>query len=213
MLEGFTRISQASCRQRILYQRQSDFRAVHTQIFATVSAEAGRIRDEECIVQIFGSVCDNWDLDGEFALLNKQLSAMIAEARTARDKIVILAFTHARIVAMQPALFGNKRTAMCLALSQARALLREITTLHPFDTQAYYLGLEAFIKAGDSELLNRVFGQIFGISGPFSPAPFVARCGCYQADRWQMDPQGVLDSSRKRISAIVSKQRRSALLA
>src|SRR5271165_6590449 len=67
--EGFIRVSQAYARQRILCPTLADFRSAHTQIFGAVSAEAGRIRDEECLVQIFGEFLEDCDLEGEFSLL------------------------------------------------------------------------------------------------------------------------------------------------
>ena len=135
---GFGRASQFYAGQQILIPRLDDFRSAHTAIFAEVSGEAGQIRDEDCLVQIFGSVLDDCDMEEEFHLLGKQLSEMVTKAKNIQDCVVIVAFTHGRIVAAQPALFGNKRTAMCLALSQIRALFPIITTLNPFSINAYY---------------------------------------------------------------------------
>ena len=192
---GFSSVSQAYARQGILFPSLADFRSAHTQIFAGVSADAGRLRDENCMVQIFGAFVDNCDLEGEFNLLAKQLSEMVAHATTAQDGVVIVAFTHARIVAAQPAVFGNKRTAMCLALSQVRALFKTIPTLNPFDIPAYYAALDAKINAGRSDRLNEVFGQILDIPGPFIPSPFSARCHHHPL-RWQKSPAAVVESSR-----------------
>ena len=119
------------------------------------------------LVQIFGQIVDNCDLEGEFNLLAMELSEMVASATTVQNGVVIVAFTHARIVAAQPAEFGNKRTAMCLALSQVRALFRMITNLNPFDMNAYYVALDEKINEGRSDRLNGVFGQILNIPGPF----------------------------------------------
>jgi hypothetical protein len=139
--EGFIRVSQAYARQRILCLTLADFRSAHTQIFGAASAEAGRIHDEECLVQIFGEFLEDCDLEGEFSLLGRQISAMASKITIAEDRVVIVAFTHARIVAAQPAIFGNKRTAMCLALSQIRALFRTIITLKPFDVGACHIAV------------------------------------------------------------------------
>ena len=173
---GFGRASQFYAGQQILIPRLDDFRNAHTAIFAEVSGEAGQIRDEDCLVQIFGSMLDDCDMEEEFHLLGKQLSQMVTKAKNIQDCVVIVAFTHGRIVAAQPALFGNKRTAMCLALSQIRALFPIITTLNPFSINAYYEALGKTVD-GCSDQLNVVFGQILGVPGPFNPAPFSARCG------------------------------------
>lgn len=197
---AFTGVSQAYARQEILFPSLADFRSAHTQIFAGVSADAGRMRDEECIVQIFGEFVENCDLEEEFNLLAKQLSEMVVKAKTVQDGVTIVAFTHARVVAAQPAIFGNKRTAMCLALSQVRALFQTITTLNPFDIPSYYAALSAKINGGRSDLLNEVFGQILGISGPFTPSPFSARCHHHPL-RWQTSPAAVVESSRLLVAA------------
>ena len=179
---GFGRASQFYARQQILIPCLDDFRSAHTAIFADVSGEAGRIRDVDCLVQIFGSVLDDCDMEEEFDFLGKQLTQMVAKAKNIQDCVVIVAFTHGRIVAAQPALFGNKRTAMCLALSQIRALFPIITTLNPFSINAYYEALGKTVD-GCADQLNAVFGQILGVPGPFKPAPFSARCLPYAESR------------------------------
>ena len=171
---GFVRASQIYAGQGILIPTLADFRSAHTEIFAGVSAEAGRIRDEDCLVEIFGSVLEACDLEEEFQLLGKQLRQMVRKVKTVQDCVVIVAFTHCRIVAVQPALMGNKRTAMCLSLAQIRYLFPIITTLNPFSINAYYEALARTVE-GRADQLNQIFGQIIGIPGPFSRAPFPAR--------------------------------------
>jgi hypothetical protein len=189
---AFTDVSQSYAKQGILFPSLADFRSAHTQIFASVSADAGRMRDENCMVQIFGKFVDDCDLEGEFKLLAKQLAEMVADARTVQDRVVIVAFTHAWIVAAQPALFGNKRTAMCLALSQVKALFRTIAILNPLDIPTYYAALDAKINGGRYGLLNEVFGQILDIAGPFTP--FSARCHD-DLLRWKQSQEALVKSS------------------
>jgi hypothetical protein len=174
--EGFTRASDFYARQQILFPTLVDFRGAHTQIFASVSGEAGVVRDGDCLVQIFNTLVEECDLEREFQLLGTQIAEMVTNAKTIQDGVVIVAFTHARIVAAQPALFGNKRTAMCLALSQIKALFPTIGILNSFGLKTYYVALDAMINDGRSDRLNQVFGAILGIPGPFSPATFSARC-------------------------------------
>jgi fido (protein-threonine AMPylation protein) len=191
---GFVRASLIYARQGILIPTLADFRSAHTEIFADVSAEAGRIRDEDCLVEIFGSVLEDCDLEEEFQLLGKQLRQMVTKAKTVQDCVVIVAFTHGRIVAVQPALMGNKRTAMCLSLAQIRYLFPIITTLNPFSINAYYEALARTVE-GRADQLNQVFGQIIGIPGPFTRAPFSARCQPYAESR-----QRFPDTSMERFS-------------
>jgi fido (protein-threonine AMPylation protein) len=169
--DGFERTSHIYSGKAILSPTLTDFLDAHRQIFEQVSDQAGQVRDAGCSVQIYDSFVHS-DVEEEFELLGQQLAAMTARASTVQDSVVIVAFTHARIVATQPAVFGNKRAAMCLSISQIRALFPFVATLHVFKHDEYYKALTAALVDGSLELLNAVFGQILGISGIVNTAPF-----------------------------------------
>ena len=190
--EGFLRTSRAYAGQKILCPSLADFRRAHTEIFKEVSGDAGSIRDGNCLVMIFGSMLDDFDLEAEFDLLGRQISILHSKARTIQDGVAIVAFTHARIVALQPSVFGNKRAAMCLCLSQIRVLYPIVLRFAPLSLKAYYEALEAAISFGQNDRLNEVFGRMMGIPGPFTPARFSV-CGGENPRRgkklWQPDPE------------------------
>jgi hypothetical protein len=175
--EGFVCASRSYSGRQNLFPTLKDFRSAHADIFSGVSGDASFIRDGVCIVEIFGSYVEECDLAWEFDLLGRQIGDLAANVRTIQDGVVIVAFTHARIVAAQPAVFGNKRTAMCLGLSQIRALFPTIMVLQLFSLNAYCEALEAAIMDGRADPLNQVFGQMLGVPGPFTGAPFSVRCG------------------------------------
>lgn len=175
--EGFIRTARAYAGRQILYPTLADFRSAHGAIFNEVSGDAGSIRDGGCLVQIFGSSPDECDVEAEFDLLGRQIAEMTSKAKTIQDGVVIVAFTHARIVALQPAVFGNKRAAMCLCLSQIRVLFPIVMRLELFSLNAYYVALEAAISDGQTDRLTQVFGQMLGIPGPFTAARFSVRSG------------------------------------
>jgi hypothetical protein len=175
--EGFVRTLRAYAGRRILRPSLTDFRSAHADIFRGVSADAGSIRDSDCLVQIFGSLLDDCDLEAEFDLLGSQISTLHSRARTIQDGVVIVAYTHARIVALQPSVFGNKRAAMCLSLSQIRVLYPIVLSLAPLPLKAYYEALEAAISGDQIGRLNEVLGRMMGISGPFNSSGYSVRSG------------------------------------
>ena len=175
--EGFLRTSRAYAGRKLLCPSLRDFRGAHTEIFKGVSGDAGSIRDNDCLVMIFGSLIDDCDLEAEFDLLGRQISTLHSNATTIQDGVVIVAFTHARIVALQPSVFGNKRAAMCLCLSQIRVLYPIVLRLAPLPLKAYYEALEAAINVGQGDRLSGVFGRMMGIPGPFPSAQFSVRGG------------------------------------
>jgi hypothetical protein len=175
--EGFLRTSRAYAGRKILCPSLADFRSAHGAIFSSVSGDAGSLRDSDCLVLIFGSLLDDCDLEAEFDLLGRQISTLHSKARTIQDGVVIVAFTHARIVALQPSVFGNKRAAMCLCLSQIRVLYPTVLRLAPLSLTRYYEALEAAISGGQIERLNEVFGRMMGIPGPFAAARYPVRGG------------------------------------
>ena len=187
--EGFLRTSRAYAGRKILRPSLADFRSAHGAIFNGVSADAGSLRDSDCLVLIFGSLLDDFDLEAEFDLLGGQIATLHSSARTIQDGVGIVAFTHARIVALQPSVFGNKRTAMCLCLSQIRVLYPTVLRLAPLSLKAYYEALEAAITGGQLDRLNEVFGRMMGIPGPFTEAQLPVRGGEQPRKVRRFDPE------------------------
>jgi hypothetical protein len=188
--EGFLLTSRAYAGRKILCPTLADFRSAHGAIFSGVSGDAGSLRDDGCVIQIFGSSPDDCDLEAEFDLLGQQIAEMHSKARTIHDGVVIVAFTHARIVALQPSVFGNKRAAMCLCLSQIRVLYPIVLELAPLSLKAYYEALEAAISGGQIDRLNEVFGKMMGIAGPFTAARFSIRGGENSRPRKKLRQRG-----------------------
>jgi Fic/DOC family len=127
----------------------TDFMRLHALMFSAVSPRAGKLRTRHTEVIVYRrAAAASFDIRNEMRLASLQFEALMRNTKDSLDLMVAIAFIHARIIYIQPAMERNECAAQVLTDLQLRRIFRPIE-LGDWPTDESYAKALTVAAAGD----------------------------------------------------------------